>query len=118
MLLLLLYMLMGMCNLCYAFRNSPQPRCSILELAFSKAEIRSLLKVNGRLSATKNTSLLDLPLVYYYSLRVASHNSICKPIKMKRKPSAELDANVGIFGLKTPLHAYVLGEHTSMKNGL
>ena len=21
-----------------------------------------------------------------------------------------------IFGLKTPLHAYVLGEHTSMKN--
>ena len=24
----------------------------------------------------------------------------------------------GIFGLKTPFHAYVLGEHTSMKNEL
>ena len=24
----------------------------------------------------------------------------------------------GIFGLKTPLHAYVLGQHTSMKNEL
>ena len=29
---------------------------------------------------------------------------------------AEFDANIGIFGLKTPLHAYVLSEHTSMKN--
>ena len=25
---------------------------------------------------------------------------------------------IGIFGLKTTLHAYVLGEHTSMKNEL
>ena len=37
---------------------------------------------------------------------------------LKCKPSAEFDANIGIFGFKTPLHAYVLGdhEHTSMKN--
>ena len=26
--------------------------------------------------------------------------------------------NVIIFGLKTPLHVYVIGEHTSMKNEL
>ena len=31
---------------------------------------------------------------------------------------AEFGTNIGIFGLKTPLHAYVLGEHTSMKNEL
>ena len=30
---------------------------------------------------------------------------------------AEFGGNIGIFGLKT-LHAYVLGEHTSMKNEL
>ena len=34
----------GVCNLCLAFRNSSRPRCSVLELAFSKAK--------GRLSAT------------------------------------------------------------------
>ena len=34
---------------------------------------------------------------------------------LKCKPSAEFDANIGIFGLKTPLHVYVLGEHTNMK---
>ena len=66
---------MGVCNLCYAFRKS-RLQCSILELAFSKAEIRSFSKANGRLSATWNTSLLDLLLVY----RVASHSSICKTI--------------------------------------
>ena len=77
-LLLLLYILrMGMCNLCYAFRNRPQPRCTVLELAFSKADIRSFSKANnGRLSATWNTSLLNLLLVY----RVASHSSICTTI--------------------------------------
>ena len=62
--------------LCYAFRNSPWPRCSVLELAFSTAEIISFSKANGRLSATWNTSLLDLLLVY----RAASHNSNCKTI--------------------------------------
>ena len=36
------------------------PRCSILELAFSKAEIRSFSKANDRLSATWNMNLLDL----------------------------------------------------------
>ena len=51
---------MGVCKLCYAFRNSPGPRCSVLELAFSTAEIISFLKANCRLSATWNTSLLDL----------------------------------------------------------
>ena len=51
---------MGVCNLCYAFRNSPWPQCCILELAFSEAEIRRFLKANGRLIATWNTSLLDL----------------------------------------------------------
>ena len=37
---------------------------------------------------------------------------------LKCKPLAEFGANIGIFGLKTPLYAYVLGEHTSMKNEL
>ena len=59
-----------------SFRNSPGPRCSVLELAFSKAEIRSFSKANGRLSATWNTSLLDLLLVY----KAASHSSNCKTI--------------------------------------
>ena len=27
---------------------------------------------------------------------------------------AEFDASIGIFGLKTPLHEHVIGEHTSM----
>ena len=31
---------------------------------------------------------------------------------------AEFGGNIGIFGLKTTFHAYVLGEHTSMKNEL
>ena len=57
-LLLLLCIRMSLCNLC--FRNSPWPRCSVLELVFSKAEIRRFSKANGRLSATWNTSLLDL----------------------------------------------------------
>ena len=29
-----------------------------------------------------------------------------------------IGGNIEIFGLKTPFHAYVLGEHTSMKNDL
>ena len=66
----------GVCNLCYAFRNSPWPQCSVLELAFSKAKIKKFLKGNGRLSAISNTNLLDLLLVY----RVASNSSICKTI--------------------------------------
>ena len=37
---------------------------------------------------------------------------------LKCKPSVEFGGNIGIFRLKTPLHAYVLGEHTSMKNEL
>ena len=57
---------------CYAFRNSPWPRCNVLELGFSKAGIRSFSKANGRLSTTWNTSLLNLLLVY----RVASHSSV------------------------------------------
>ena len=51
---------LGVCNLCYAFCNSPRPQCSVLELAFSKAEIRSFSKANSRLSATWNTSPFDL----------------------------------------------------------
>ena len=31
---------------------------------------------------------------------------------LKCKPSAEFGGNIGIFGLKTTFHAYVLGEHT------
>ena len=31
---------------------------------------------------------------------------------------AEFGGNIGKFGLKTTFHAYVLGEHTSMKNEL
>ena len=37
---------------------------------------------------------------------------------LKCKPSAEFGRNIGIFGLKTTFYAYVLGEHTSMKNEL
>ena len=48
---LLLYIRMGVCKLCYAFHNSPRPRCSVLELAFSTTEMRSFSKANGRLSA-------------------------------------------------------------------
>ena len=84
---LLLYIRVGvcyLCYLCYAFCNSPWPRCSVLELAFSKTKIRSFSKANSRLStiyleheSTRFTiSLLDLLLVY----RVASHSSICKTI--------------------------------------
>ena len=36
----------------------------------------------------------------------------------KCKPSAEFGGNIGIFGLKTTFHAYVLDEHTRMKNEL
>ena len=65
MLLLLFYIRMGVCNLCYAFHNSPWPCCSILELnCFSKVEIRSFSKASDRLSSTWNTSLLNLLLVY------------------------------------------------------
>ena len=58
---------MGVCNLCYAFCNSPRPRCGVLELAFSnlKAEIRRFSKANGRVNATCNISLLDLLLILY-----------------------------------------------------
>ena len=38
--------------------------------------------------------------------------------KMKSTKVQSLGENIGIFGLKTPLHAYVLSEHTSMKNEL
>ena len=37
---------------------------------------------------------------------------------LKCKPSAEFGENIEIFGLKTTFHAYVLGEHMSMKNEL
>ena len=38
---------------------------------------------------------------------------------LKYKPSAEFDVKIlEMFGLKIPLNAYVLGEHTSMKNQL
>ena len=43
------------------------------------------------------------------------------PNKMKStkvQTLAEFSGNIGIFGLKTTFHAYVLGEHTSMKNEL
>ena len=56
--------------------NSPEPRCSVLKLAFSTAEIRSFSKANARLSATWNTSPLNLLLVY----RAASHSSNCKTL--------------------------------------
>ena len=37
---------------------------------------------------------------------------------LKCKPSADFGGYIGIFGLKTTFYAYVLGEHTSMKNEL
>ena len=46
----------------------------------------------------------------------SQHKHLLNEKVLKCKPSAEFDANIGIFGFKTPLHAYVLGEHTSMKN--
>ena len=54
----------------------PGHNASVLELAFSMVKIISFSKANGRLSATWNTSLLDLLLVY----RAASHSSSCKII--------------------------------------
>ena len=38
--------------------------------------------------------------------------------KMKSTKVQTLGGNIGIFGLKTTFRAYVLGEHTSMKNEL
>ena len=60
------------------FCNSPWPQCSVLELAFSKAKVEFFSKANSRLNATRNTSLLNLLLVY--RVTVASHSSICKTI--------------------------------------
>ena len=37
---------------------------------------------------------------------------------MKSTKVQTLGGNIGIFGLKTALHAFVLGEHTSMENEL
>ena len=37
---------------------------------------------------------------------------------MKSTKVQTLCGYIGIFGLKTTFHAYVLGEHTSMKNEL
>ena len=56
------------------------------------------------------------------SIRMCQMFHRCNTLQMKAlkcKHLAEFDANIGIFGLKTPLHAYVLlGEHTSMKNSI
>ena len=55
----------------------------------------------------------------YVTAITGNHNpctTVGNEIALKCKPSAEFDANIEIFGYKTPLHAYVLGEHTSMKN--
>ena len=54
----------------------PSHDALFLSFFFQKVEIISFLKANGRLSATWNTSLLDLLLVYW----VASHSSIFKTI--------------------------------------
>ena len=70
--ILLLFIRTGMCNLCYAFCNSPRPRCSVLELVFSKAEIRSFSKTNGRLSATWNTRLFDFEVAVNNRLQYPS----------------------------------------------
>ena len=42
------------------------------------------------------------------------YHNLYKLRALKCKPSAEFGADIGIFGLKTPLHVYVLGEHTSI----
>ena len=67
---------MGVCNLCYAFRDGPGHDAAFLNLLFQKPRLRSFLKANDRLSAISNTNLLNLLLVY----RVASNSSICKTI--------------------------------------
>ena len=49
------------------------------------------------------------PLLNKEIKKVKFHNCIItfKMKALKCKPSAEFGGNVGIFGLKTPLHAYV-----------
>ena len=54
-----------------------------------------------------------------YKNNINKNEKTLKKLKaLKCKPSAEFGGNIGIFGLKTPLYAYVLGKHTSMKNEL
>ena len=64
----------------------------------------------------------------FHSSTISVGLAQARPNKMKSKckvqvhSSANLRHNLaeilGIFGLKTPSHAYVLGEYTSMKNEL
>ena len=55
-----------------------------------------------------------------YHLRSLVEDTLCYLMKSTKVQTlgAEFGGNIGIFGLKTPFHAYVLGEHTSMKNEL
>ena len=53
--------------------------------------------------------------VYFYIYVRMLDSSIANLIKSTKLQT--LGGNIGIFGLKTPLHAYVLGDHTS-KNEL
>ena len=65
-------------------------------------------------------------LLYNTSSVEISHTRVGTPrvftlvlfVMKSTKPSAEFGEYIDIFGLKTPLYAYVLGEHTSMKNEL
>ena len=78
LLLLRIYKHRGICTvICIIlFATVPSHDAAFLSLLFSKVEIRSFLKANGRLSATWNTSVIDLLLVY----RGANHSSIYKTI--------------------------------------
>ena len=67
-----------------------------------------LPNTNQIILCTRYTIINFLP--YFYSLLSLSHKVLPNTNQMKAlkcKPSAEFGGNVGIFGLKTPLHAYV-----------
>ena len=76
-------------------------------------------------------------LLYYFYIIIATLNSIISVYiyycnnyiyelyaiiiimkSTKVQTLTEFGGNIGIFGLKTTFHAYVLSEHTSMKNKL
>ena len=50
-----------------------------------------------------------IPLISMVAVPGSIQNLLLLFLPKITKPSAEFGGNIGIFGLKTPLHAYVLG---------
>ena len=78
------------------------------------------MKISQKRSLSANRLAVDAVAVcndaITFELCIFRENAFFKALKCK--PSAEFGGNIAIFGLKTPLYAYVLDEHTSMKNEL